>query len=147
MCAQWQQGRGLAGGKAEGEREKQTSRREPDWRAGSQDLEIMTWAESRCLTIWATQKPLNNIFLINFPLLSPWLFLIWHGGGEQSDRDEGRRLSSLPPSQFPDTLHWHKVFTQCLLCAGYCARDTDGTMWPVQEYAVKLPSHVLASVS
>ena len=52
-----------AGEEAEGEGEVDSLlSREPDVGAWSQDPGIMTWAEGRCLTDWATQAPLGHFF-------------------------------------------------------------------------------------
>ena len=51
-------------GMGEGERQREKEKQTPHWaesltQVPSQDPEIMTWAEGRCLTNWATQMPLQ----------------------------------------------------------------------------------------
>ena len=77
--------RGHSGGKVEreGETESEVGSRlwavltEPDLGLELTNYEIMTWAEVRPPTDWATQVPLISMYLKKFPLVSSlthWLF-------------------------------------------------------------------------
>ena len=66
MSREWGRGRGKS---------RLPMSREPQLRAPSQNQEIMTWAEVRCSTDWATQAaPYHSMVLINMTtIISLWL--------------------------------------------------------------------------
>ena len=72
----WERKRAQAGERAgEGEADSPQSR-EPDTGLDTRTIRIMSWAEGRCLTYWATQAPPKVVFKLTMNKLD--LLVVWN---------------------------------------------------------------------
>ena len=124
--------------------------------AQSQDPEIMTWAEGRCLTNWVTQCPYNTVLFLFF---KDFIYLFMRNRGAENKAGsmqgarcgtrywdsrimpwaEGRHSTTEPPVHPYNTIFKNTCYLPFI--SGYKIRSSLKVVWFILEvFSLHLPS-------